>query len=95
MSESSVCRYAGEKVDVSWDGRLCIHMGECVRAKGDLFVAGRQPWCRPDLVSVSQTREVVERCPSGALTYVAKGGRRNESAVKKNTVTVSADARQA
>lgn len=91
MSDSSISRYAGKKVDVSWDGRLCIHMGECVRAKGDLFVAGRQPWCQPDLVSARETRDVVERCPSGALVYDTKGGRRNESAAKKNTVTVSAD----
>ncbi len=91
MSDSGISRYPGAKTDVSWDGRLCIHMGECVRAKGELFVAGRQPWCQPDLVSVKETREVVERCPSGALAYDAKGGRRNEAAAKKNTVTVTSN----
>ena len=35
MSDSGISRYPGAIVDVSWDGRLCIHMGECVRAKGD------------------------------------------------------------
>lgn len=88
MSDSGISRYPGKKIDVSWDGRLCIHVGECTRAKGDLFTAGRQPWCQPDLVSVNETRDVVERCPSGALTYVNKDGRCNEEAAKKNTVTV-------
>ncbi len=34
---------------------------------------------------------MVERCPSGSLAYDAKGGRRNETAAKKNTVTVSSN----
>ena len=29
--------YPGEQVDVTWDGRLCIHVGECGRAAGELF----------------------------------------------------------
>jgi CDGSH-type Zn-finger protein/uncharacterized Fe-S cluster protein YjdI len=91
MSESDISRYPGEKVAVAWDGRLCIHVGECVRAKDALFVAGRQPWCQPDLVSVKEARDVVERCPSGALTYDAKHGRRNERSAMKNTVTVSSN----
>ena len=27
-------RYAGKQADVTWDGRLCIHVGECVRTIG-------------------------------------------------------------
>jgi uncharacterized Fe-S cluster protein YjdI len=60
--------YPGGEQDVQWDGRLCIHIGECGRAKGDLFVAGRKPWCEPDAVSGGEGREVVDRCPTGALT---------------------------
>ena len=49
MSEEKVYKFDGEQLDVSWDGRLCIHVGECTRAKGELFVSGREPWARPDL----------------------------------------------
>ncbi len=43
-----VYKFEGEKTDVSWDGRLCIHIGECTRADGALFESGRDPWGQPD-----------------------------------------------
>ena len=47
MSSAPIFRYPGKDADVTWDQRLCIHIGECGRAQGDLFVTGRKPWCRP------------------------------------------------
>ncbi len=67
-------RYEGESIDVYWEGRLCIHVGECGRADNELFVSGRKPWCEPDLVPQRDVVEVVERCPTGALTYARKDG---------------------
>lgn len=87
MSEKKVFDYRGAEIDVQWDGRLCIHVGECGGAKGELFVAGRDPWCVPDTSLQSEVREIVERCPSGALTYRDKGGT-SEQAPAENTATV-------
>jgi CDGSH-type Zn-finger protein/uncharacterized Fe-S cluster protein YjdI len=89
MSQSPISRYSGQDVDVTWDQRLCIHIGECTRAKGDLFVAKRQPWCTPDVTTVAEVAEVCERCPSGALVYEAKDGRTVEAPPGRNTITVS------
>ena len=50
MSDENRCSSPGSQVNVMWDGRLCIHLAECGRARGDLFVAGRPSWCQPDLV---------------------------------------------
>jgi len=88
MSDSEITKYEGEDVDVTWDGRLCIHIGECGRAAGELFVGGRQPWCQPDLTSVDEVVDVVERCPSGALVHLRKDGVR-EAAAEENTVMVT------
>ena len=88
MSEKKVFEYPGEKVDVAWHGALCIHISECGRAKGELFVGGRTPWCQPDLVSEKETAEVVERCPTGALTYHFKDGSQFEKPAAENTATV-------
>jgi CDGSH-type Zn-finger protein/uncharacterized Fe-S cluster protein YjdI len=74
MSDQKTFTYPGAEIDVRWDQRLCIHVAECGQAKGDLFVAGREPWCLPDGCSRVEVREVVERCPSGALTYADKTG---------------------
>ncbi len=82
--------YSGEKVHVQWDGQLCIHVAECGRAKGDLFVAGRKPWCQPDLVSTEEVRDVVERCPTGALTrHHPDGSVVEEAARPENTIHVT------
>lgn len=89
MSDSKISRYEGEDVDVTWDGRLCIHVGECGRSEGELFVTGRKPWCQPDLTSVDEVREVVERCPTGALVHLRKGGASEEVAPAENTITVA------
>jgi CDGSH-type Zn-finger protein/uncharacterized Fe-S cluster protein YjdI len=81
--------YGGTHADVCWDERLCIHVGECGRAKGDLFVGGREPWCQPDLVTVDDVLDVVKRCPSGALSVARKDGGPTESPEPENVVVVS------
>lgn len=88
MSNNNVFSYPGDEIDVTWDGRLCIHIAECGRAEGELFVTGRNPWCLPDTSSIDEVIEVCERCPSGALTYNVKSGN-VEQAPDENTVLVS------
>ncbi|MCU7850877.1 MAG: CDGSH iron-sulfur domain-containing protein [Candidatus Thiodiazotropha sp. (ex Monitilora ramsayi)] len=89
MGKKQVFLYRGAEIDVEWDERLCIHIGECGYAKGELFVAGRDPWCQPDLSSLGDVKEIVERCPSGALVYRTKDGQITETATSENTLTVS------
>lgn len=88
MGKKQVFLYPGAQIDVEWDQRLCIHIGECGNSEGELFVAGRDPWCQPDLSSPKETMEIVERCPSGALVYKNKDGRITETAASENTITV-------
>jgi len=88
MTEKKIFAYEGAESDVHWDERLCIHIGECGRAKNELFVGGRQPWCQPDLVSPEEVADVVSRCPSGALTYQRKDGGAQEVAQPENVVSV-------
>lgn len=89
MSDEKTFTYEGKDADVSWDGRLCIHIQECGRAKGQLFVGGRQPWCQPDQVDVEEVVAVVERCPTGAITFSIKDGSVEETADAKNTAVVT------
>lgn len=88
MSDKKVHDFPGEKTDVHWDSRLCIHVGECGRANNDLFVGGRQPWCKPDEVSADEVADVVSRCPTGALTFTRKDGGAQEAANSENVVSV-------
>lgn len=89
MPKKKVFEYRGENATVSWHSRLCIHVGECGRAKGDLFVGGRDPWCQPDLASDEEVADVVMRCPTGALTVEFVDDARVEQPEAVNTVTVA------
>ncbi|MES9972310.1 MAG: CDGSH iron-sulfur domain-containing protein [Candidatus Thiodiazotropha sp.] len=89
MGKKQVFLYTGKQIDVAWDERLCIHIGECGYSKGELFVAGRDPWCQPDISSPGEVQEIVERCPSGALVCRDKDGHIAETAASENTLTVS------
>lgn len=88
MSKDNITKYPGKNIDVQWDGRLCIHIGECGYSEGKLFVAGRDPWCIPDLANDENVKDVVQRCPSGALSYNHKSVDGNEQPSDSNTVSV-------
>jgi len=89
MSGKDTIEYSGAEATVSWNGKLCIHIGECGRAQGDLFIGGRKPWCQPDQASNENVREVVLRCPTGALSVEFADGSGAEQAAARNTVQVS------
>lgn len=89
LSEKRIFRFDGEKMDVLWDSRLCIHVGECTRAPQELFVSGRKPWCEPDRGDVNNVAEVVQRCPTGALAYERKDGGAGEAAAATNEISLA------
>ena len=89
VKKTELKQYTGESVEVAWDKALCIHVAECGRAAGDLFEMGRKPWCSPDVTHVDDVAEVVERCPTGALSYRRLDDGAEESASEVNRVFVS------
>jgi len=89
MAEQQTFEFDGDKLTVSWDGRLCIHVQECTRAHGELFKSGRQPWGEPDRADADHVAAVVRRCPTGALTYERKDGGAVETPAPENTATIA------
>ena len=89
MKKEKAINYPGARADVTWHGRICIHIGECGRAKGDLFVGGRKPWCQPDLAEDDDVHDVVLRCPTGALSVTYEDGSREEQADDENSIHVA------
>lgn len=66
--------YRGPLVDVSFDGEVCRHAAECVRGMPEVFDTTARPWINPEVARTAdladKLREVVGRCPSGALAMV-------------------------
>jgi uncharacterized Fe-S cluster protein YjdI len=71
--------YYGPIIDVSFDGAICEHSGECVRGMGEVFDTTKRPWINPTHANTpelaDQLRQVVGRCPSGALEIVERWNR--------------------
>lgn len=89
MGNKKAFEYAGDRATVRWDGQLCIHIGECGRAAGELFINGRKPWCDPDQAPDDEVIDVVRRCPTGALSVEFADGTNPETAADENTVHVA------
>ncbi len=90
MAESKIFKYEGKKGNVAWNGDLCIHVGECGRAEGELFASGRKPWCQPDTAAdEGELVQILQRCPTGALSYEKDGAVVDEQAESENTILVA------
>src|SRR5699024_44353 len=85
MSEH-VKTYVSDGIDVSYDKNRCLHAAECVKGLPEVFDVKERPWIQPQHAHANQVAEIVERCPTGALTYVRKDGVENEKAPEKTTI---------
>ncbi len=63
--------YTGPIVNVSYDAEICEHSGVCVRGMPSVFNTAKRPWIDPGVADTgdlaARLRDVVSRCPSGAL----------------------------
>jgi uncharacterized Fe-S cluster protein YjdI len=61
--------YATDRIEVVWEPRLCVHVGECFQRLPEVFDPWQRPWVRPEAADPDLLAEVVMRCPSGALHF--------------------------
>ncbi len=80
--------YRGEKIDVTWDAKRCIHAVECTSRLGAVFDTRRKPWVTPDASSADQVVETISHCPTGALHFTRKDGGAPETCDAVNTVSL-------
>jgi len=73
--------YRGAELTVFFDARRCIHAAECARGLPAVFDTSRKPWVAVDAAAADAVATVVERCPSGALTYERAEGPAEAAAV--------------
>ena len=71
--------YEGNGVVIHFEPARCIHAAECVHGLPEVFDADRRPWILPGDAAADAIAQVIERCPSGALTYARTDGGPEES----------------
>jgi uncharacterized Fe-S cluster protein YjdI len=74
MRRAIVKRYSNAEVTVVWKPDLCSHSAVCFHGLPAVFDPRRRPWI---VVAGTATQEIVdqvERCPSGALSWLRNDG---------------------
>ncbi len=67
-------RYESDEIIVAYDASRCIHAAECVKGLPRVFNPKARPWIRPEGAENERIREVVARCPTGALFIAGESG---------------------
>lgn len=79
----------GQKLELSFETKRCIHARFCVTGAPNVFLANVQgPWIHPDAMEVERVVEVAHACPSGAIRYHRLDGVHDETAPPVNLASI-------
>ncbi len=67
--EGAVRHYSRPGLTVVWRSALCNHNGNCTRRLPEVFSLERRPWVNVQGAGIDEIRQVVNECPTGALTH--------------------------
>ncbi len=65
--------YVGRRITIHDNRCVCSHAHFCVDELPEVFNPVRRPWIDPDAAEPERIIEVIEKCPSGALSYSVDG----------------------
>ncbi|UYQ95904.1 (4Fe-4S)-binding protein [Chitinophaga horti] len=65
-------KYSNDDITVLWKPSFCKHAARCVSQLPTVFDVKARPWINPHGATTEQIIEQVNRCPTGALTYIRK-----------------------
>lgn len=78
--------YSNDQIAVSWEPRLCIHIGACFRNSPQAFKPLVRPWVDVNAVSPDEIAATVMLCPTGALHFERLDGGPQEVAPAPPTI---------
>ncbi len=73
--------YLGDNIIVLFNRCVCSHSAECLDGLPAVFNLKQRPWIDANGASVKEIIETIEKCPSGALSYII-GSRRYQDLIR-------------
>lgn len=87
---SKVFKYSNDNIEVSWDAKRCIHAEECIHGLPEVFDITKKPWINLDEAKeVEELKQVIHKCPTGALHYKMLNSDETESIPANNKIALS------
>lgn len=87
LHEKKFRKYRGTEMDVYFNARLCTHAAACIRGNMQVFNPLQRPWINVDAASPEEIKDIIDRCPSGALQYEKVRSIREELVYSKPSET--------
>jgi len=73
VSADAAQPYRGKRITIHDNRALCAHSGICTDGLPGVFRLGQEPWIEADGADAAAAIAIVQRCPSGALSYSLDG----------------------
>ncbi|MFZ0327439.1 MAG: CDGSH iron-sulfur domain-containing protein [Nitrososphaeraceae archaeon] len=83
--------YAGKKITIHDNRRICSHAAECVDNLPSVFKLNERPWIDPEAATLEEIINTIRKCPSGALSYSIDAVEYKDQNERNPVVTVSKD----
>ena len=64
--------YETDGLVIYWKPEICEHAGKCVQGAPEVFNPERKPWIVPGQTKDEKIMQVIDQCPSKALSYEIK-----------------------
>lgn len=61
--------YSNGEITVVWKPGICIHSANCVNGMPSVFKPNDSPWIQVDEANSNELMTIIDKCPSGALSY--------------------------
>ena len=87
-TEDKVTPYEGKEITIINNPLLCSVSEYCHKELGSVFNEHNDPWIDPDGDTLEHIKAIIEKCPSGALSYSIKG---QPQPVRDREATISID----
>lgn len=63
-------KYSNGDITIIWQPSKCTHSGICMHLLPKVYKTKENPWIKIENATTEELKKQIDKCPSGALTYI-------------------------